>query len=112
MDTITQDEVARLRHNMRVVETETFWDCKIYGLSKPRLFETLKCQGCWDWDFLRLRNLQVVETKTLQDWSKVVQTEIYIFIVFIDLSLKYIIIIIIPFWSSTGHSVSIQFMVK
>ena len=69
-------EVARLRH-IRVVETETFWDCEISGLSRPRLFETMKCQGCRDWDSSRLRNLKVVETETSRDWSKVVETETF-----------------------------------
>ena len=69
-------EVARLQH-IRVVETETFWDCEISGLSRPRLFETMKCQGCRDWDSLRLRNLKVVETETGRDRSKVVETETF-----------------------------------
>ena len=60
--------VARLRH-IRVVKTEFFWDCEISGLLRPGLFETMKYQGCWDWDSLRLCNFKVVETETLRDYD-------------------------------------------
>ena len=40
-------EVARLRH-IWIVETETCRDYEISGLSRPRLFETMKCHGCRD----------------------------------------------------------------
>ena len=50
---IKMSEVARLRH-IRIVETETFWDCEISGLLRLRLFETVKYLDCRDWDWLRL----------------------------------------------------------
>ena len=59
-------ELSSLRlWNIWVVETETLWDHKMSRLL--RLVETLKCTGCWDWDWPRLRLPRL--TKSCQDWD-------------------------------------------